>query len=1107
MDVADWLRTLDLGQYEAAFRENSVTVDLLANLTSEDLKDLGITSVGHRRRLLDAIVALRADAGRASDPPGTTADHPRPSQQSSAERRHISVMFCDVAGFTALSSRLDPEDLSAVIRGYQSCVATTISRFGGFIARYVGDGVLIYFGWPEAGEADAERAVRAALAVIAEIGQAPIGNEKLHIRIGIATGLVVVGEPIGVGEAYQQTAIGETPNRAARLQGLAGADGIVIDDATRQQIGELFECVDIGRVRLKGLSEAVRAWQVLKEAAVVSRFEALHAAALTPLVGRGEELDLLMRRWAQVKAGTGRVVMISGEPGIGKSRLVAELAERLASENYTRLRYFCSPHHGNSPLHPIIGQLASAAEIDRTDTDAAKWGKLRALLASTNTDAQDIALLGDLLSLRSDNPSVSGLNSQAQKERTFAALIRQVERLCSDRPLLMLLEDVHWADPTTRELLDLVVGRPLEKPVLLVMTFRPDFQAPWTGHAGVTSITLSRLDRTEGAQLAGMLSSTLSPALLDRIAMQADGVPLFIEELTKAIKEGSVDTTTAPQVLGVPTTLQGSLLARLDRLPNAKQVAQIGSVLGREFSYELVTAVADLPEPALAKGLHQLVSSGLAQFRGELPNATYRFKHALVQEAAYSTLLRDHRQRTHSRVADVLSARQDVGPPVLAHHLTEAGRTREAVDNWFEAGQRVAGRSAEREAISLYRRGLSLLLTLPTSEERDQRELQFQMALGMPLVATEGYGTDSVRSVYERVRELGRRLRDTQSLLIGTYGTFVSCVDSGANQAAALISEQASVQFGDEGDVTCRLILHRMAGFAAFQAGKFQDARRGLEAVLKLYDPTVHGALAGRWGHDARVAALNYLTHIVWLLGYPDQACGLMEEAFEASRQVSHSGSVRQVHYFAGVFFADLQRDPTALQRHLEAMVVFDHERGFSSAGVAFFQGMSLFECGTQADGLTLAAQALARMPRFGSERRTYLLCRLAEAYAHSGDTDRAWQTVVEAQSMCERTEEHSWDAELHRVAGEVLLAKSADTDEVEARFQQAIRTARQQCAKSLELRAALSLARLLISQGKRAEASDLLAPIYTWFTEGFETADLREARAALAELSANLQQ
>ena len=532
-----------------------------------------------------------------------------------------------------------------------------------------------------------------------------------------------------------------------------------------------------------------------------------------------------------------------------------------------------------------------------------------------------------------------------------------------ERPLLLLVEDVHSADPTTRELLDLAFTRLPEMRVLLALTFRPDFQVPWAGHAGVTLITLSRLDRAESAHLAGLLAPELPPMLLDRIALRADGVPLYIEELTKDWVERAHDPDSALQTLRVPTTLQGSLLARLDRLPDAKQVAQLGAVIGREFSYELISTVSDFPEKELETGLAQLVSSGLTHCRGEPPSAVYRFKHALVQRAVYSTLLRNHRQQAHGRIADALWARSDVEPQAMAHHLTEAGRIQEAIEHWLQAGQHLAEKSAEREAINLYRRGLLALQTLPESQERDRRELELQMALGTSLVATEGYGTDAVSTVYERVQELGGRLGDTQSLLIAMYGSYVGSVARGDNRAAALIAEQASARFAREGDPTCRLILHCMAGIAAFQAGNFPEAQQELQAVLKLYDPAVHAPLAVRWGHDARAPALGYLTQIVWLLGCPDQASRLMEKAFETARQIGHSASIGQINYFAGVFFAELRRDPVALKRHVDETIAFDREHGTSRSGVAFFQGISLFEQGMRADGLALADQSLALMP------------------------------------------------------------------------------------------------------------------------------------------------
>lgn len=565
------------------------------------------------------------------------------------------------------------------------------------------------------------------------------------------------------------------------------------------------------------------------------------------------------------------------------------------------------------------------------------------------------------------------------------------------------------------------------------------------------------------------------------------------------------------------------MLERIDRLPEAKLAAQIGAVIGRSFTYELIRVVAEMPEAALRTNLKQLVSAGLVFERGVPPEASFTFKHALVQDVAYESLLRGRRAALHARVADALctrrpwstecqpellnsriadavSPRPEVEPEVIAYHLTEAGRTREAVSHWLLAGQRAAGRSAEREAVSLLRRGLTALDTLPESDERDRQELAFQMALGMPLVATERYGTDVVGSVFERARILSRRLGDAQSQLIATYGAFVNNIARGDHRAAAQISEQATDQFASEDNPTCRLILHRMAGFTAFQAGMFREARRKMEAVLALYDLEVHRPLAGRW-IDARVATLDHLTLVLWLLGYPDQAYRRMEEAFEAASRVSHAGSIGHVHFFAGVLFADMRRDPIALQQRSAAAVAFAREHGQIGSGREFFRGLALLECGVQAEGLALAEQSLERMERFGLEERPYLLCRLSATYAHLGHIEKAWDTIVQAQLVAERTADHIWDAEVDRVAGTVLLAKGASALEVEARFRKAIDLARQQDAKSLELRAAIDLARLWIGQGKGADARMMLVPIHAWFTEGFDTPDLREAAALLAEL------
>src|SRR6201987_3983466 len=655
MDIGGWLRGLGLERYEQAFRENEIDLRVLSELTADDLKELGVAAIGHRRLLLKTIADLAAGAGRAA-----AEDVPAASPAAAtaeAERRQLTVMFCDLVGSTPLSTRFDPEDLREIVGAYHRCVADTVARFGGFVAKYMGDGVLIYFGYPQAHEDDAERAARAGLAVIDAVGRL-VTSEQLNTRIGIASGLVVVGDLIGAGAAQERGVVGETPNLAARLQALARPGTLVVDDSTRREMGTLSGLGYPGPQPLAGFAEPQRAWRVVGESGVVSRFEALRSGT-TPLVGRDEELDLLLRRWQQAKSGEGRVVLVSGEPGIGKSRLTAALSQHIETEPHTRLRYFCSPHHQESALYPFIGQLERAAEFARDDTNSTRLDKLEALLGD-GAEPGALSLIAEMLSLSGGErfPPLD-LSPQRKKERTLAALLRHLQALARRQPVLMIFEDLHWIDPTSREVLDLTVEKITGLPVLLVVTYRPEFQPPWVGQSQVTVIALNRLGRNEGAMLVHRLAGNLGalpPDVVDEIVERTDGVPLFVEELTKAVVEAGADrgygsmSAVPPSSLTVPATLHASLLGRLDRLgPSAKAVAQVGAAIGRDFSHELLAAGVQIAEPDLQEALRRLVEAGLVFQRGAPPAAEYLFKHALVQDTAYSTLLRGPRQALHRR--------------------------------------------------------------------------------------------------------------------------------------------------------------------------------------------------------------------------------------------------------------------------------------------------------------------------------------------------------------------------------------------------------------------------------------------------------------------------
>ena len=769
MDVVVWLRGLGLGKYEAAFRENEIDETVLSSLTHETLKELGVTAVGHRLKLLDAIAALLSDAGgkAASADPTTTSGAPSVSPEDRAERRQVTVMFSDLVGSTALSARIDPEDLREVISAYQKCVAETVQRFGGFVAKYMGDGVLVYFGYPQAHEDDPERAVRAGLELVAAIGALKT-HAPLQTRVGIATGLVVVGDLIGSGASQEQAVVGETPNLAARLQGIAEPSSVVIAESTRKLVGGLFELEDFGSQELKGISGAVRAWAALRPASVESRFDALHATELTELVGREEELDLLLRRWSKAKSAEGQVVLLSGEPAIGKSRLTAALLESVTVEPHTRLRYFCSPQHTDSALFPIISQMERAAGFTHDDTARAKLDKLDVLLAQSFTVRTDAALFAEMLSLPNAGryPTLD-LTAQERRYRTLEALTAQVEALSRSKPALMIFEDAHWIDPTSLEALGLMVDRLRTFGVLLIITYRPEFEAVWIGRPHVTALTLNRLGEREIAALINRVTGNqrLAASIRQDIIERTDGIPLFVEEMTKAVLEADVDgvvqltaTAITSSSFASPTSLQASLMARLDRLGPAKDIAQIGAAISREFSHALLAAVAREPNVEMQSALDRLMAAGLLFRQGVPPHASYLFKHALVQDAAYGTLLREPRRALHACIAAVLENEfaeiAENQPEVLARHCTEAGLIERAAALWGKAGLRSLERSALVEAVAQLTRALDQIASLPANPQVRRDQIRLQVALITPLIHVKGYAATETKAASERARLL-----------------------------------------------------------------------------------------------------------------------------------------------------------------------------------------------------------------------------------------------------------------------------------------------------------------------------------------------------------------
>ena len=1090
------------------------------------MKDLGVGFVGHRRRLLDAVAALRAEASAPTPPLSDAPLAIDKAAKDTAERRQVTVMFSDLVGSTALSARLDPEDLREVISAYQKCVAETVRHFGGFVARYMGDGVLIYFGYPTAHEDDAERAVRSGLALIDAVATLP-APEPLQVRIGAATGMVVVGDLVGSGEAQEHDIVGETPNLAARLQGIAEPNTVVIAGATRRLLGNLFELEDLGSKELKGIAEPVRVFAALRASSVESRFEAMHPGGLTDLVGREEELDLLLRRWSKAKLSEGQVVLLSGEAGIGKSRLTAALLERPAIEPHTRLRYFCSPQHTDSAFYPIINQMQRAAGHAHDDSAPVKLDKLDTLLAQSLAPREDVALLAEMLSLQNDGryPTLE-LAPDQRRQRTLEALTTQVETLARRRPLLMIFEDAHWVDPTSLEVLGRIVDRIKTLPALLVVTSRPEFNAPWVGQSHVTSLTLNRLgEREVAAIIARLVGNKELPAdVMVEIVERSDGIPLFVEEMTKAVleaeNEGEARRTVAvvpSPTLAVPASLHASLMARLDRLGPAKEVAQIGAAIGREFSHALLASVARKSEAELGSALDRLIAAGLLFRQGVPPQASYLFKHALVQDAAYGTLLREPRRALHARIAETLESQfaetTESRPEILAHHCTEAGLTEKAASLWGKAGQRSLQRSALVEAAAQFTRALDQIVTLPSTPTLRREHIKLQVALVTPLIHVKGYAAPETKAAAERARllieqaeSLGEAPEDPLLLFSVLYGFWAaSFVAFDGNRMRQLAAEFLSVAEKQSIPVP-RMVGHRNMGVTLLAIGEIQESLVHFDKALALYDPSEHRQLATRFNQDVRVAILFYRSQAHWVMGYPERAVADVACAIQEAREIGQAATLIPALTLTSLSYS-LCGDYERANAQVDEVITLADEKGalFWKIGGNLLKGCILALTSKPSDAIRMITFGVTTWRSTGATVwLPIFLIGLATAHAELNQLDDAWRCVDEALTTIERTNERWCEAEVNRVAGEIVLKVARpDAGKAHAYFERALATARKQGARSWELRAAMSTARLWRDQGKQNEARELLAPVYDRFTEGFDTLDLREAKTLLDKLRA----
>lgn len=1090
--------------------------------------EVGATAVFCQSCGAKLTASLGAGLGQPADTTGTRQSSLAQAEQAppavEPELRQATILFCDLAGSTSLSTSLDPEDLRDVLRRYQAAACSVISQHEGFVSAYLGDGILVQFGYPHAHEDDPERAVRAGLEVAAAVrGLRTRPGLTLEVRVGIATGLTVVGDLIGEGASREAAVVGRTPNLAARLQSLARPGEVIISDTTKRLAGALFELVDLGRQNLKGFDEPVPAWRVVTERTVEDRFEAHHAGSeLGPLVDREVEYPALLESWRLACNGKGRVVTLRGEPGLGKSRLSEALRETVVAQTHLVLRYFCSPRFQNTALYPVIRQMQHAARLADGDTDEVRLDKLEVLLLRTTPPselASTLPYIAALLSIPTGNRYPPIVDSpERQREQTLRALEAQILNLARDHPVLIIFEDLHWVDPTTLSSIDQLVRKIAQAPVMVLATSRPEFAPPWTELPHALTVELSRLERHHRSSIvqhhAG--GKALPPEILEHILQKSDGVPLFVEELTKAMMESGLlqeeadrYTLTGPmRTLAVPSTLHDSLLARLDRLSLVKEVAQTGATIGREFSYEMLAALLPLAPSELQATLSRLIDADLIYGSGTPPNAVYTFKHALIQDAAYATMLRARRQRLHARIADILEADATAAklePELLAHHLTEAGMPAKAIPHWQQAGLLASASAAHTEACKHFTEGLRLVSELPDEPMRNRMELGLRVHLGMSLAATRGFAAPEVEATNQRARELCRLIGETDELfwvLRGLCSLYIVRADAKASRELA----EHCVRLGEETRRAEFLIEgYTMRGYALVYAGDLEGGREALAKAVEIYRTRDGARFAFPTPQDPAMACLSLLAMVSLILGQTKRAVEYAHDAIQTAEASKRPFDTAYAHCFVAMF-ENLRGNPQDAAHHAGVTLEIAQRHGFGvwlAAGTMQL-GVAKAALGQAQEAIGLLSATLPAWQASGAELNSgFFLAGLAEGYRAAGNLDEALETVTKAIDHAAHHGEHYYDATLYRLRGELLTMRDGAAVQAEADFQRAIEIARRQGAKMFELRAAVSMARAIAPAGERDRARELLMSAIEKIRGERDSADYRAAATLLDELAA----